>query len=105
MTEDVVFTSDNVSKEDVISQLYIGAFGPEDGSIATNLGNGVTIHKVGGNVDGSTVFEVQEKGKTLYFKNLVSTVNLTGWTMTPQIYEAEDATTINNAVSFEYFVP
>lgn len=78
-----------------MSQLFMGALGPPEGSNSTILGNGVTVH-VTGAVDGSTVFEVEDKGRTLYFKNLLSTVGLEGWTMPPVIYEAEEST-INNA--------
>ena len=98
VTDSVVFTDMSVSKEDVMSQLFIGALSPHDGSVATNLENGVTVHTVGGVVDEVTVFEVRDKGRTMYLKNILSTVSLQGWEMTPRIYEAEDAT-INNAVS------
>mmetsp|Transcript_30659 Transcript_30659/g.64787 ORF Transcript_30659/g.64787 Transcript_30659/m.64787 type:complete len:1099 (+) Transcript_30659:67-3363(+) len=95
--ESVVFTNIvNISKEDVMSQLSMGAPGPQDGSVPTNISNGLTVHMVGGNVDSNTVFEVQDKGRTLYLKNVLSTVSLEGWAMPPQIYEAEDAI-ISNA--------
>ena len=81
-----------------MSQLFMGALGPQDGSTATTVGDGLTAHILGGNVGGNTVFEVQDKGRTLYLKNMISTVDLEGWTMSPQIHEAEDAT-ISNAVS------
>jgi hypothetical protein len=82
-----------------MSQLFIGALGPEAGSNSTNLNNGVIVHAAGIVGSPGTVFEVQDKGRTLYLKNLRSTVSLEGWAeMTPQIYEAE-AATINNAVS------
>jgi hypothetical protein len=80
-----------------MSQLFIGALGPPAGSAPISLSFGLSAHLVGGNVDGGTVFEVQDKGRTLYLKNTRSTVSLEGWTMAPQIYEAEDAT-ISNAI-------
>lgn len=98
MSESVVFTDTNVSKEDITSQLFIGAQGPEDGSTPLDLGNDVIVHTVGSEVDGSTVFQVEDKGRTMYLKNLVSTVSLEGWTMPPVIHEAEDMI-MNNAVS------
>ena len=96
--ESVVFTDTNVSKVDVMSHLFMGALGPQDGSTAIDLENGVIVHEMVGNIDSNTVFEVQDKGRTLYLRNALSTVGLEGWTMPPQVYEAEDAT-INNAVS------
>ena len=100
VSESVVFTEiSSVTKEDVISQLFIGSLGVPEGSIAnTKFGYGVTAHVVGNNVDARTVFEVQDKGRTMYLKNILYSVGLEGWTMVPQIYEAEDAE-INNAVS------
>ncbi len=96
VTEGVVFNTTNVSKENVMSQLFIGALGPPADSVPTSLSFGLSVHIVGGNIDADTVFEVQDKGRTLYLKNTRSTVSLVGWTMTPQIYEAENAT-ISNA--------
>lgn len=104
MTETVVFTGSDpnaITKEDVMSQLFIGALGPSDSSTATVVGDGLTVHTIGGNVDSATVFEVQDKGRTFWLKNVLSTVGLEGWTMSPQIHEAEDAT-ISNLVSFVY---
>ena len=99
MTDSVVFTDImGVTREDVTKHLFLGALGPQDGSTANAIGDGLVAHIVGGTVDGSTVFEIQEKGRTMYFKNIMSMVNLEGWTMVPQIYEAENAT-ISNAVS------
>jgi hypothetical protein len=92
----VVFTDTNISKENVMSKLFIGALGPQADSVPTNLGIGFTAHIAGSIIDGDTVFEVQDKGRTIYLKNTLSTVSLEGWTMVPQIYEAE-AATISNA--------
>ncbi|KAL7543207.1 hypothetical protein ACHAXR_012486, partial [Thalassiosira sp. AJA248-18] len=97
VTESIVFTDTTVSKEDVMGQLFIGAYGPGDSSAPTDLENGVTVHIVGSNVDEHTVFEVQDNGQTMYLKNVLSTASLEGWTLPPQIYEAEDAT-ISNAI-------
>ena len=85
-----------ITKENVTSSLFIGASGPQESSDATVIDDGLTAHVVGGTVDASTVFEVQDKGRTLFFKNILSTVSLEGWTaMPPTIYEAEDATLSN----------
>lgn len=81
-----------------MSQLFIGALGPQAGSNTTDLLNGVIVHVTENGVGTDTVFEVNDKGRIMYFKNILSTVNLEGWAMVPQIYEAEDAT-ISNAVS------
>lgn len=96
VAENVVFNDlVNVSKEDVMAQLFIGAAGAPDGSASNDLGNGVTAHSVNGNIDTSTVFQVEDKGRTLFLKNVLSTVSLEGWTMPPQVYEADVATVVN----------
>ena len=51
MTETAVFANFNVSKEDVLSQLFIGVSSAPAGSTTSNLGNGVTVHMMGGIVD------------------------------------------------------
>ena len=94
VTDSVVFTDMSVTKEDVMSQLFIGSIGPQAGMNATNIAEGLTVHTVGGVVDEFTVFEVRDKGRTMYLKNILSTVSLVGWEMTPQIYEAEAASDI-----------
>lgn len=98
VTESTVFSHTSVSKEDVIGQLFIGAIGVPSGASSTTLDNGLKVHIMNGNVDDSTIFEIEEKGKTTYLKNVRSTVSLEGWTLLPKIYEAEDAE-VNNAVS------
>ena len=75
-----------------MSQLFMGALGPQDGSTATTVGDGLTAHTLGCNVGCSTVFKVQDKGRTMYLNNILSIVGLEGWTMSPQTHEAEDAT-------------
>ena len=80
-----------------MSQLFIGALGPPADSVPTSLSFELSVHIVGGNIDGDTIFEVRDKGRTLYLKNTRSTVSLKGWTVAPQIYEAEDAI-ISNAI-------
>ncbi len=94
----------DVTKDVVMSKLSIGAFGPRDNSLATDLGSGLKAYRVGGITDANTVFEVDDKGQTLFLKNLRSTVKIEGWAMTPQIYEAE-AATFSNAVSEYYYLP
>ncbi len=94
----------DVTKDIVMSKLSIGAFCPQDNSLATDLGSGLKAYRVGGTTDTNTVFEVDDKGRTLFLKNLRSTVKIEGWAMTPQIYEAV-AATFSNAVSQYYFLP
>ena len=94
VTDSVVFSDMSVTKEDVMSQLFIGSIGPQDDMNATIIADGLIVHTVGNVVDDQTVFEVQDKGRTMYLKNMVSMVSLEGWEMTPQIYEAEDASDI-----------
>ena len=54
----------NVSKENVMAQLFIGALGPQAGSTAISLlDSGLTIHRVGNVIDHNTVFEAQDKGQ------------------------------------------
>ena len=99
VSESVVFDAvENINSVDVMSQLFLGALGPDSGSTPTT-GNGFIAHIVNGNVDASTVFEVQDKGRTFYLKNIVSEVNLFGWEgqVVPKIYEAEDAAVRRNA--------
>ena len=82
-----------------MAQLFIGALGPQAGSTAISLlDSGLTIHRVGNVTDHNTVFEVQDRGRMMYLKNMRSTVSLEGWTMAPQIYEAENANISNAAV-------
>ena len=98
VTENAVFNDiASISKADVLSQLFIGTTGPQNGSVPST-GNQFTAHILGGVVDKSTVFEVEDKGKTFFLKNLRSTVSLRGWEMTPEIYEAEDATVYNSVI-------
>ena len=91
--ESTVFSDLSVTKEMIMSSLFIGALGPQVGSVPTSIANDVTAHVVGGTVDQQTVFEVQDKSRTLYLKNVESIVHLEGWSVLPQIYEAESATT------------
>ena len=70
----------NVSKENVMAQLFIGALGPQAVSTAISLlDSGLTIHRVGNVTDHNTVFEVQKRGRTMYLKNMRSTVSLKGF--------------------------
>ena len=81
-----------------MSQLFMGVLSSQDGSTSVTVGDGLTAHILGCNVGCSTVFKVQDKGRTLYLKNILSTDGIEGWTMSPQTHEAEDAI-ISNAVS------
>ena len=102
VVETTVFTDLSVTKEDVMSQLFIDSSAPQAGRNTTNLGEGVWAHLVGSTVDADTIFEVHDKNRTLYLKNMLSTVELGGWEhIPPQIYEAEDAIQ-NNTVSSKY---
>jgi len=94
VTETAVFSDTNVSVDDVMSQLFLATYAPQEGSVPNDLG-GVTAHSVGDSVDKTTVFEVSYRGKTVFLKNVVSNVELEGWTMTPTIYEAEQAEVFN----------
>ncbi|KAL7461376.1 hypothetical protein ACHAXS_001795, partial [Conticribra weissflogii] len=98
VTESPVFSENSsISVTDVLSQLFIGADGPPSGSVGTDLGNGVVVHKVDSIIDERSVFEASDdKGRVFFLKNLRSTVNVEGWEgKIPEIYEAEDATTYN----------
>ena len=98
VVESTVFDeAGSVSKTDVMSQLFIGALGPPNDSVPT-AGDGFTAHIVGDAVDESTVFEVEDKGRPFFLKNVRSTVSLAsgmGWEIYPKIFEAEDATVVN----------
>eukprot|EP00984_Skeletonema_dohrnii_P004238 scaffold1495_cov202-Skeletonema_dohrnii-CCMP3373.AAC.3 len=97
VSESAVFDSiDNVDKEQVMGQLFLGAIGPEANSNSTT-GNGFIAHVVNGLIDTGTVFEVEDKGRTFFLKNIVSEVHLNGWEAVPTIFEAEDAAVLNNA--------
>jgi uncharacterized protein (DUF1501 family) len=99
VTDNVVYTDTaGLTKDDVMSQLAVGAHGIPSGSVMNDLGNGVKVHVVGTVGSTDTVFEVEDKGRVLYLKNMISTVSLEGWIMPPQIYEAEGATLANAPV-------
>ena len=93
VSESTVF--DSIDKEQVMAKLFLGAIGPEVASIPTS-GAGFIAHVVDGLIDASTVFEVEDKGRTFYLKNIVSEVHLHGWEAVPTLYEAEDATVYQN---------
>lgn len=98
--EDSVFSDTNVSRQDVMANLFLGALGTPKGSNSTDLGNGVIVHVVGDNVDENTVFEIEDiRGKTKFLKNLKSTVTLQGWTLPPEVFEAESASLNNVSIS------
>ena len=97
VSESAVFDSiENVDKDQIMSELFIGATGPEAGSLPA-VGNGFTAHVVNGQIDASTVFELQDKGRIFFLKNIVSEVHLHGWEAVPIILEAEDAAVLQNA--------
>lgn len=82
---------DYFEKAEVMDKLFLGAIGPEPNSVPVPYENGLTVHKVNGLIDTSTVFEVQDKGRTFFLKNLESKVTLSGWSFAPIILEAENA--------------
>lgn len=87
-----------LSAAEVLSSLFIGSNRPAAGSTAFTA-DGFKYHIVGSDIDENTIFEVKTKGKTLFLKNIRSTVQLQGWeSMAPVIFEAEHAT-LHNAVS------
>ena len=84
-----------LSSDVIIGSLFIGAVGPPEGS-ASSIGDGFKYHRVGDIVDENTVFEIESKGRTLFLKNVRSTVHLQGWeSITPEIHEAESAAYFN----------
>ena len=98
VTESVVFDDLSMSKDDILSQLYIGATSIPANSNPTCIPDcdnwEYIAHSMDGNaVDADTVFEVTDfAGRRFLLKNTVSTVGLDGWRMSPEIYEAESAT-------------
>ena len=110
VSNDVVFTDLSGTKEEILSQLFIGAPSIPTGSTPESkfkcvntdcLVEYIAHNTVVGTVDVDTVFEVQDfAGRTFLLKNVASSVGLDGWQMLPQIYEAEDATSsINTTVT------
>jgi uncharacterized protein (DUF1501 family) len=99
IAESVVFNDlVGLTKSDVMSQLFIGAFGPGDGE-ENPVADGLKAYVVGGTVDSSTIFRVEDKGRVMYFKNVRETVTLDGWsTEEALILEAEGATITNAEV-------
>ena len=99
VTNDVVFHSgEGLSVSDILSNLTIGSRPPAEGSTII-AGDGFQYHLTGSVVDENTIFEVNTKGRTLYLKNVRSTVHIQGWeSIVPKIYEAESAR-VYNAVS------
>lgn len=96
VSESIVFESiEAIDKVQVMNQLFIGALGPESGSLPSN-GAGFVAHVVNGTVDVSTVFEVMDKGRTFFLKNIRSEVRLSGWEFLPVTLEAEDAAVLQN---------
>jgi len=88
---------DNITREGILSNLFIGTFGPPDAnSSSTTQAEGYTAYVANNVVDENTVFLVAKNGRDYYLRNLVSTVTVEGWQdLTPQIYEAEDAVLTN----------
>ena len=98
IVESIVFSGANdvesISKTDVMSKLFIGAMGPSNASVPI-VANDITAHLVGGTLDERTVFEVKDKGRTLFLKNVQSIVKLgRGWDNPPILLEAEDASLV-----------
>ena len=79
--ENGVFHSSPASVEEVLSKLRIGSVSPDtfdDGYYNPPITNGdvKTYTRTGGTDDIDTIFEVQVKGKTIFFKNIESTVHI-----------------------------
>lgn len=66
---------ESITKADVMSQLFLGARGPPDDSVPI-VGDGFKVHAASGKIDEDVVFEVEDKGRTLFLKNVRSTVTL-----------------------------
>ena len=109
VSNDVVFTDLSGTKEEILSQLFIGAPSIPPGSTPESkfkcVNTDCTVeyiahNTVAGTVDVDTVFEVQDfAGRTFLLKNVASTVGLDGWQMSPEFYEAEDATSSLNTTA------
>lgn len=81
-----------ITRDDIMSKLFIGTSGPGAGSSSMYVRD-VIAHLVEGKVDEKTVFEVRNKDdEPIFLRNLVSSVSLAGWLMPPKKLEAEDAT-------------
>jgi hypothetical protein len=77
VSEEVVFRT-KPTREQVLEQLSIGAFVPENGQLtATNLGGGVIMHSKDAQYTEATIFEVVDDNGTRHFrKNIRSIVSL-----------------------------
>lgn len=81
-----------ITRDDIMSKLFIGTASPETGSSST-YERDVIAHLVEGRVDEKTVFELRNtEGEPIFLRNLVSSVSVAGWLMPPKKLEAEDAT-------------
>lgn len=107
-TDDIVFSSEPVSVEEILSNLYIGAAPPDvfdAGSYSSEspANKEFTVHFPQGSSGVytlDTVFELKHPyhGATVYLKNTKSTVALKGWERPTVVLEAEDATIGGSAV-------
>ena len=112
VTDSPVFTamSDIASPDDIVSSLTVGFVDPtsfDDATFIIEEGAGFTaymyIKEPGslGEYDENTVFKVTDSvGRTLYLRNVQSTVSLQGYTAsyTPTVILAEDASNYTDVV-------
>jgi len=98
--DEIVFTAQPASAEDIISSLYIGAIPPDiagpSGTFISQPCDGFTVHfpqTSNGVYTRETIFELNHPyhGTKLFLKNTKSTVYLEGWEHATTILEAEDA--------------
>jgi len=82
VSEVAVFTSLPSSDEEVLSNLYIGAFDPtayDDGTYTTEVNGDIIAYHKNGVLSSSTIFEVTDKfGRVRLLKNSKETVGVVG---------------------------
>ena len=108
VTEEAAFSSAAYTTADgILSSLQVGHMDPaifDAGTYIEEIESDFTayIKSPGspGSYDVDTVFKVDDEatGRTLFLRNLKSTVSLQGWTYEPEIFEAETA---NNMTDVE----
>ena len=87
------------NKSDVLSRLFIGAPGIPSNSEPDTSNPDFVAHKVHGILDENTVLEVNDdKGRTFFLKNVLSTVSLEGWAQQAAIYEVNEISSNSSVV-------
>jgi len=104
VAEEAVFSSADVfDAADIISSLRVGHIDPAEFdpvAFVEEVGADFTAYvKSEGSYDADTVFKVADEvtGRTLFLRNVKSTVNLQGWNFEPTIFEAETAKNMTGA--------